>query len=75
MGIFSGRQTYGAAGAMKEAARVLDLAQQTAEQAIADATREAERIIAEAKRDAEAIRAQARADVRYQPVLGQERDF
>jgi F0F1-type ATP synthase membrane subunit b/b' len=51
------------------------LAQQTADEAIAEATREAERIIAEAKREAEAIRAQARADVRFQPVPGQERDF
>ena len=56
---------------MDTAARVLALAQQTADTAIADAKREAERIIAEARKEADDIRARALAE---QP-FGQERGF
>lgn len=47
---------------LDQAARVLELAQQTADTAITDAKREAERIVAAARQEAEEIRRQARAE-------------
>jgi cell division septum initiation protein DivIVA len=81
MGVFRARgarqpQPLGAgADPMDTAARVLALAQQTADTAIADAKREAERIIAEARKEADDIRARALAEQPFGPVPGQERDF
>jgi vacuolar-type H+-ATPase subunit H len=49
---------------MDEAARVLALAKQMADSAIADARREAEEIIAAARREADEIRAAARTEAR-----------
>jgi F0F1-type ATP synthase membrane subunit b/b' len=48
-------------GSLDEVARILALAQQTADQAIADAQSEAAQIIAQAHREAEQIIADARA--------------
>jgi vacuolar-type H+-ATPase subunit H len=46
---------------MDVASRVLELAQQTADVAVADAKREAEEILARARQEAEKIIAEARA--------------
>jgi len=46
---------------MAESARILELAKQTADQAVADAKEEAARIIARAREEAEQIIAEARA--------------
>ncbi len=56
-----GRRADSRLGAMDMTARILSLAQQTADQAIADANAEAARIIAEARDEAEHIVAEARA--------------
>jgi vacuolar-type H+-ATPase subunit H len=65
----------GADDNMETAARVLALAQRTADAAIAAATVEADRIISEAKKEAEEIRAQARAEHQFDQVPGHEREF
>jgi F0F1-type ATP synthase membrane subunit b/b' len=78
MGVFrakGARTLRGAGDSMDTAARVLALAQETADAAIADANREAARIIAEARKEADDIRARALAEQPFGQVPGQQRDF
>jgi F0F1-type ATP synthase membrane subunit b/b' len=61
MPLFKGRKADMSLPEVSKAGRILELAQQTADQAIADAQRKAEEIIAEARQEAERITADARA--------------
>jgi F0F1-type ATP synthase membrane subunit b/b' len=71
MPAFGGRRraSQPAMSSIEMSARVLALAQQTADQAVADAQAEADRILAEARAQAEQILAEARQEAGRRPDL------